>query len=213
MLTLVLEASVHHQLFCWSGACESSAENKAPPLHCWEQEVGARVLAKALYSPLTWMSPTRPPLFKVLPSSSHDQALNTWTYWGHSRWNCYQQPLPSSSIHYLVWADTSLVHGDSPSLNRFRVLQGVKLTRPTVWPRRRRPEDRGVYMYRTVHAGHSEPLSMWMLLWCLFYFFTEKNMVYLFKCLKMFLIRSLFSKHILLVTAKGEQYFGLIFFS
>lgn len=37
-------------------------------------------------------------------------------------------------------------------------------------------------------------------------------MIYLFKCLKMFLIRSLFSKHILLVTAKGEQYFGLIFF-
>lgn len=37
-------------------------------------------------------------------------------------------------------------------------------------------------------------------------------MVYLFKCLKMFLIRSLFSKHILLVTAKGEQYFGLFFF-
>lgn len=37
-------------------------------------------------------------------------------------------------------------------------------------------------------------------------------MVYLFKCLKIFLIRSLFSKHILLVTAKGEQYFGLIFF-
>lgn len=38
-------------------------------------------------------------------------------------------------------------------------------------------------------------------------------MIYLFKCLKMFLTRSLYPKHTLLVTAKGEQYFELNFFS
>lgn len=34
-------------------------------------------------------------------------------------------------------------------------------------------------------------------------------MIYLFKCLKMFFDKIVVSKHTLLVTAKGGQYFGL----
>lgn len=38
-------------------------------------------------------------------------------------------------------------------------------------------------------------------------FFYRKNMIYLFKCLKMFLTRALFRKHTLLVTAMGSTVF------
>lgn len=138
-------------------------------------EVGTKVLSKALYSPVTWMSPPRPHLSKVLPSST----LGTKP-WTHGPTGDIPDETDISSLFlpvaYVIWYELilSLVHGDSPSLNCFHVLQGVKLTRPTVWLRKRHPEDHGVYMYRAVHAGHSEPLSVWMLLWCLFYFFTEK---------------------------------------
>lgn len=61
----------------------------------------------------------------------------------------------------------------------------------------------------------SEDLYLWTLLRCIFYFFTHKKIWYnCLKCLKMYLMRALFPKPPLLVTARGGTVFWscLIFF-
>lgn len=94
----------------------------------------------------------------------------------------------------------------------FPFLQGVKLMRPTVWQRRQSFHSH-VYMYRIV---------LMVLKTCIcehcfdayFIFLHTKIWYNCLKCLKMYLMRALFPKPTLLVTARGGTVFWscLIFF-